>query len=188
VLELPLEARLALEALARRLVAPAPLELLDGHLPSDEMVVDEEHRQVVDRDAIGVLFAGAAEVKMEGRVLPAVRSRAEGISRAASLSEKITRWGELTQVDTNPLLDRLSMVSHAEPQAIADLVLQQLDNAGASNGVAALTVPEVLPEPTDDTEPPVRVARAERFLEEISAPPQAAMDWLSDDLFAEVSA
>lgn len=150
-------------------------------------VVDEEHRQVVDRDAIGALFAGAAEVKLEGRVLPAVRSRAEGISRAASLAEKITRWGELTQVDTNPLLDRLSMLSHADPQAIADRVLQLLDNAGASSGVAALAVPEYLPEPTDDSEPPMRMARAERFLEEVSAPPQAAMDWLSDDLFAEVS-
>ncbi len=66
-------------------------------------------------------------MKLEGRVLPAVRSRAEGISRAASLSAKIARWGELTQVDTNPLLDRLSMLEHTEPQAIADLVLQQLD-------------------------------------------------------------
>jgi len=93
-------------------------------------VVDEEHRQIVDRDAIGALCAGAAEVKLEGRVLPAVRSRAEGISGAASLSEKMTRWGELTQVDTNPLLDRLSMLEHAEPQAIADLMLQELEMLG----------------------------------------------------------
>src|SRR5438445_10898846 len=92
-------------------------------------VVDEEHRQVVDRDAIGALFLKATEVKLEGRVLPAVRSRAEGISRAASLSEKVTRWGELTHVDTNPLLDRVSMLEHADPQAIADRVPQQLESA-----------------------------------------------------------
>ncbi|CAG9165547.1 metallophosphoesterase family protein [Cupriavidus pinatubonensis] len=154
-------------------------------------VVDEEHRQVVDRHAIGVLFAGAAEVKLEGRVLPAVRGRAEGISRAASLSEKITRWGELTQVDTVPLLDRLSMLEHADPQAIADLVLQQMDGAGDSIVVDVAAAPDVLLGPTDDTvapaELPVPVARAERFLEEISTSPQA-MDWLSDDLFAEVTA
>ncbi len=108
-------------------------------------VVDEEHRQVVDRDAIGVLFAGAAEVKLEGRVLPAVRSRVEGISRAVSLAEKITRWGELTQVDTNPLLDRLSMLSHADPQAIADRALQQLDNAVAPTEAAAVTAPTLRP-------------------------------------------
>ncbi|MFJ1258423.1 metallophosphatase family protein [Cupriavidus sp. CuC1] len=153
-------------------------------------VVDEEHRQVVDRDAIGALFLKATEVKLEGRVLPAVRSRAEGISRAASLSEKVTRWGELTHVDTNPLLDRLSMLEHADSQAIADLVLQQLESAGKPSVVAAPAAPSmqmptpsepvtaVMPEPI---EVPVPIAR------QPSAPP-AAMDWFSDDLFAEAAA
>lgn len=148
-------------------------------------VVDEEHRQVVDRDAIGALFSKAAEVKLEGRVLPAVRSRAEGISRAASLSDKITRWGELTQVDTNPLLDRLSMLEHAEPQAIADLVLQQLDRVEVPV-VAAHAAPPLPPEPAKATKPawvedpaPV-IARP--------SPPPPAMDWLTDDLFAEAAA
>lgn len=145
-------------------------------------VVDEEHRQVVDRDAIGALFAGAAEVKLEGRVLPAVRSRAEGISRAASLSEKIARWGELTQVDTNPLLDRLSMLEHAEPQAIADLVLQQLDS------VREPALVEVAAGPPKHADPVAAVTPAPTtpVMLKPSAPP-AAMDWLSEDLFAEVA-
>ncbi|GLC94745.1 hypothetical protein Tamer19_41530 [Cupriavidus sp. TA19] len=148
-------------------------------------VVDEEHRQVVDRGAIGALFAKAAEVKLEGRVLPAVRSRAEGISRASSLSEKITRWGELTHVDTNPLLDRLSMLEHAEPQAIADLILQQLDREGTSE-VVAPAASAIAPERVVEAAPSPVEAPAPVIVKPSESPP--AMDWLTDDLFAEAAA
>lgn len=148
-------------------------------------VVDEEHRQVVDRDAIGALFAAATEVKLEGRVLPAVRSRAEGISRAASLGDKIARWGELTHVDTNPLLDRLSMLEHAEPQAIADLVVQQLDRVGAPVVEAPAAAP-VPPEPVTAAMP-ASVEVPVPVIVQPSALP-VAMDWLTDDLFAVAAA
>lgn len=88
--------------------------------------VNEEHRQLVDREAIQAIFGASAEVKLEARVLPAVRSRAEGISRAATLSEKLGRWCELTGVDANPLLDSLSMLQNLDAQAIADQVLAGL--------------------------------------------------------------
>ncbi|WP_258096598.1 hypothetical protein, partial [Klebsiella pneumoniae] len=82
--------------------------------------------QLVDRDAIEALFGASAEVKLEARVLPAVRSRAEGISRAATLSEKLGRWCELTGTDASPLLDSLSMLENLDAQPIADQVLAGL--------------------------------------------------------------
>lgn len=143
--------------------------------------INEEHRQLVDRDAILALFAGAAEVKVEARILPAVRSRAEGISRAASLSEKVQRWGELTGVETTPLLDGLSLLESMDTEAIVERVLAELAVAPDSPGLTlAHSGPEV---PTDVPEPTAR---------EVSAPPAAIatavetplMDWLTDDLFA----
>lgn len=60
-------------------------------------------------------------------MLPAVRSRAEGISRAAGLGQKLSHWGELASVDMGPLLDRLGMLETADAQSITGLVLAQLD-------------------------------------------------------------
>ncbi len=45
--------------------------------------VPEEERDSIDRAAIVAALAGAAEVKLEARVIPVVRSRAEGISAIA---------------------------------------------------------------------------------------------------------
>jgi exonuclease SbcD len=72
------------------------------------------------------------------------------------------------------------MLEHADPQAIAELVLQQLESAGTPSQMPMPSEPAtaVMPVPS---EVPVPIAR------EPSAPP-AAMDWLSDDLFAEAAA
>src|SRR6202000_1143311 len=59
--------------------------------------VDEEHRQSIDGEAIAVLFAGSAELKVEARILPVVRSRAQGISLEATVDRKIERWCDLTE-------------------------------------------------------------------------------------------
>ncbi|WP_316157427.1 metallophosphatase family protein [Cupriavidus sp. BIC8F] len=139
--------------------------------------VNEEHRQLVDRDAVLALFGKSAEVKIEARVLPAVRSRAEGISRAASLPEKLSRWGELTGVDTAPLVDRLTMLETLDAQSIADGVLAQLREAGAEAPPRA----EVTPSGVERSEPsPDPVA----FLASAPLGDQSSMDWLTDDLFA----
>ncbi|MWL91376.1 metallophosphatase family protein [Cupriavidus sp. SW-Y-13] len=156
--------------------------------------VNEEHRQLVDRDAILALFAACAEVKLEARVLPAVRSRAEGISRAATLSEKLGRWCELTGVDANPLLDSLSMLENLDAQAIADQVLA---------GLAEMSVPVTQVIPSVEVAAPSFIATlAELDLEEADVAPEAIsavpvtepiapvatagapMNWLTDDLFA----
>ncbi|WP_193750042.1 MULTISPECIES: metallophosphoesterase family protein [Cupriavidus] len=156
--------------------------------------VNEEHRQLVDREAIQALFGASAEVKLEARVLPAVRSRAEGISRAATLPEKLGRWCELTGVDANPLLDSLSMLENLDAQAIADQVLAGLAEkpilvtqevraveAAALPFIAKLgeleldetvSVPESIPA-VPATEPAAPIATA-----------PAPMNWMTDDLFA----
>jgi exonuclease SbcD len=72
--------------------------------------VDEEHRQSVDRDAIAALFSGAAELKVEARILPVIRSRAQGIALEATVDRKIERWCELTEVDAPPLLNRFQLL------------------------------------------------------------------------------
>lgn len=129
--------------------------------------IDEEHRQLVDRDAICALFGAAAELKLEGRVLPAVRSRAEGISRAATLAEKVERWGELAAVDTSRLVEYLPVLESLDAQAIVDLELAELADAVVPAG-------SVLPPPAVPAVTPPAPAPA-------TAP---VLDWLTDDLFA----
>ena len=102
--------------------------------------VNEEHRQLVDRDAIQALFSASAEVKLEARVLPAVRSRAEGISRAATLPEKLGRWCELTGVEADPLMDSLSMLMTLDAQSIADQVLAGLSAQSVRKEIEASDV------------------------------------------------
>lgn len=137
--------------------------------------VNEEHRQLVDRDAIQALFARSAELKVEARVLPAVRSRAEGISRAATLPDKLARWGELTGVDTGPLADRLAMLETLDAQAIADGVLAQLRAVPAEATQGVLETPVVVDRGEPDCLTPVAQA---------PSPEPSSMDWLTADLFA----
>ncbi|NYI02876.1 metallophosphoesterase family protein [Cupriavidus plantarum] len=145
--------------------------------------INEEHRQLVDRDAIQALFGASAELKLEGRVLPAVRSRAEGISRAATLPEKLARWCELTAVEAEPLMDSLSMLETLDAQSIADRVLE---------GLSAATVDPATPVPvaTVAVVAPPAVALLADLTPEPDAPMSEtsaeapAMNWLTDDLFA----
>ena len=57
--------------------------------------IGEEERASVDRAAIEAALAGAAEVKLEGRIVPVVRSRAAGISKAATLDDKLLQWASV---------------------------------------------------------------------------------------------
>lgn len=70
--------------------------------------VPEEDRHEVDLGAIEALLAGAAGVKLEGRIVPIQRRRAPGISGPASLPEKIQAWAEATDVPAAPLLEWLA--------------------------------------------------------------------------------
>lgn len=92
--------------------------------------VAEEDKQVVDRAAIQALLGEAADVKLEGRIAPVVRTRAVGICQLTSLADKMQLWAQTTQCAPQPLLDCLDRLMSATPEAIAEAVLQ--DSSGSS--------------------------------------------------------
>ncbi|MDN7805718.1 metallophosphoesterase family protein [Burkholderia gladioli] len=136
--------------------------------------IDEEHKQLVDRKAIEAMFSTAAGVKLEPRVLPVMRSRAEGISMALTVDAKLTRWCELADVDADPLVDRLQQLEAGEPDAIAQAILARL--AGPGNSSA------------DQRSAPIEVSvpSLTPTLMHVGDGATAAREpaWLSDDLFA----
>jgi exonuclease SbcD len=81
--------------------------------------IDEEHRHQVDRKAIEALFASAAELKIEARVLPVQRTRAAGIGQALTLADRLRHWCDLTQSEPAPLLERLHAIETGD---VADII------------------------------------------------------------------
>lgn len=142
--------------------------------------VDEEHRQAVDRDAIKALFSGAAGLKVESRVLPVVRSRAQGISLETTVEGKLARWCEIADVERGPVLDRLQLLATGDPADIAAEILSRLETIPETPPLAV-----VLPHATPVGQGvPARaeVELAPPATDALSAP--ATLDWLTDDLFA----
>src|SRR5690606_22470985 len=86
-------------------------------------LVPEEDRHAVDRAAIQDALAGAVDIKLEGRIVPAVRTRAAGISSMPSLAQKVSAWADATQAPSEPLLSCLSELSEAQPSDIAERIL-----------------------------------------------------------------
>jgi len=87
--------------------------------------VAEEDRQAVDRAGIEVMFSMAAEVKLEGRMIPVVRTRAAGISQAASIGAKVEAWAHATEAQAAPLLACLEAIQTQTPEAIACAMLER---------------------------------------------------------------
>lgn len=85
--------------------------------------IGEEDRASVDREAIQAALAGAAEVKLEGRIVPVVRARAAGISTTASLDAKLVRWADVVQADSVPLQAALAELAVKSPEQIAAEIL-----------------------------------------------------------------
>ena len=85
--------------------------------------VADEDRHEVDRAAIQKLLEGAAEAKLEGRIVPVVRTRAAGISQLASLADKVRVWATSTEAKPQPLLDCLQALASQAPEAIAERTL-----------------------------------------------------------------
>jgi exonuclease SbcD len=88
--------------------------------------VAEEERNEIDRQAIMRLLddAGAAECRLEGRIVPVLRSRAAGIAGLSGLPEKIRAWAMATEVQPEPLLACLAALESQSPE---DLVQALLD-------------------------------------------------------------
>ena len=87
--------------------------------------VADEDRHQVDRAAIARLLDGAAETKLEGRIVPVVRTRAAGISQLANLADKVRAWAQVTEARAEPLLECLQALSSQGPEAIAEKVLRR---------------------------------------------------------------
>ena len=86
--------------------------------------VPEEDRASVDRRAIEAVLAGAAEVKLEGRIIPVVRTRAAGISREGSIAGKVRAWAKATEADATLLLACLEALQCKTPEEIAAAILE----------------------------------------------------------------
>ena len=106
--------------------------------------VGEEERGSVDREAIKRALGDAADVQLEGRVVPVVRSRAAGISRASSLQEKVRVWARATGSMDGPLIERLEALAHREPAQIANAILA----GGEEIGPTAEPVPDETAQPS----------------------------------------
>jgi exonuclease SbcD len=91
--------------------------------------IAEEDLHKVDEEAIrsAALARGAADVKIQKTIVPKIRVRAEGISRSATLEEKLMRWAETTGAEiTREIVEKLALLETNEvedilTQAYADL-------------------------------------------------------------------
>jgi exonuclease SbcD len=102
--------------------------------------IAEEERASVDRDEIERLLADAAEVKLEGRVVPLLRARAQGISAVPTLADKLRRWAELAGVDGEPLVERLTWLQARPADEIVNTITSDVA-AAAGDAVQALPTP-----------------------------------------------
>lgn len=111
-------------------------ENIDGAFVRVRWTVADEDRHEVNRAAIQKLLEGAAEVKLEARIVPVVRARAAGISQLASLADKVRVWALSIEAKPQPLLDCLQALASQTPQEIAESALCR------SGSVAAALTPE----------------------------------------------
>jgi exonuclease SbcD len=100
--------------------------------------IAEEERASVDRAEIERLLAGAADLRLEGRVVPLLRARSAGISAVPTLADKLRRWAVLVGVDGEPLVERLAWLQATPAEDIARGVV---DDLAALAGAAAGTQP-----------------------------------------------
>jgi exonuclease SbcD len=111
---------------------------LDGAHVRVRWSVGEAQRHHVDRAAIEHALQGAAGVKLEGRVLPLHRPRAEGMSTAATLAAQVALWAQANGCDAAPLLERLRVLESAMPEAIAVSLLRAGAVTSRTNALVAV--------------------------------------------------
>ena len=106
--------------------------------------IAEEERASVHRDEIERLLAGAAELRLEGRVVPLLRARSAGISAVPTVADKLRRWAELAGVDGDPLVERLAWLQAMPAEQIARTILDDLERSAvqAAEGARQDTAPQ----------------------------------------------
>lgn len=95
----------------------------------------EEDRHQVCRAEMARLFAGAAGLKLEGRLVPVLRTRTSGIAQAATLEAQVAAWAQTVQASVAPLLDTLHQLQSASPETLVARILQ--DDAAACGKASA---------------------------------------------------
>lgn len=112
--------------------------------------VDEEYAKTVDRNAIKEVLAGAAEVKIEGQILTVQRQRCAGISRLPSLTDRFSKWAELSDTPMEGLAERLAMLQTLEPEEIAASFAKRKAVAAAPGSVIEPDLPKPASLPVAD--------------------------------------
>ncbi|WP_395401029.1 exonuclease SbcCD subunit D [Pseudoduganella sp. UC29_106] len=105
----------------------------------------EEERDLVDRRRIEQLLAEAADVKLEGRIIPVTRARASGIARELSLPRQITHWATVTGTHAPDLLACLDQLRQHTPENIVARIFQKSPPPPASKRPNTSAI-SVLPE------------------------------------------
>jgi exonuclease SbcD len=98
--------------------------------------VAEEDQSGIDHRAIREALVDAAELKLEGRVVPVTRTRAAGIAQLCDLNDKVRRWADLTEVRVDPLIACLARLRSLSPDDIAEQVLREVEMAPRGLGHA----------------------------------------------------
>lgn len=101
---------------------------IEGAYVRVRWAMPEEDRYQIDRTAITESLRGAADIKLEGRLIPVVRTRATGISQEASIADKIATWAKATEAKKEPLLACLEALQVSTPEVIAGQLIQRLAN------------------------------------------------------------
>src|SRR5262249_38026053 len=109
---------------------------IEGAFVRVRWTVPEEDRHDVDREAIAKLFEGAAEGKLEGRVIPVARARAAGSAKEASITGKVKAWAAVTGTDAAPLLACLETLQSTSAEEVASVILFGADRAARAVGPA----------------------------------------------------
>ena len=125
--------------------------------------VGEEERAGIDREAIKRALGDAADVQLEGRVVPVVRSRAAGISRAASLQEKVRVWAKATGCTDGPLIECLNALVDREPADIAAGILSVDEASAGADGAPPVSTTQAKPMPIQAVGAPEQPAELELF-------------------------
>lgn len=102
--------------------------------------VSEEDTGKVDEEAIRAeaIARGAVDVKIEKKIIPKVRTRAEGISQEHNLYRKLETWGETNnQPITVDLAEKLTTLEGMDVEGICEAIEQQMGVNNDTKKVAA---------------------------------------------------
>lgn len=102
--------------------------------------VNEEDTGKVDEEAIRAeaIARGAVDVKIEKKIIPKVRTRAEGISQEHDLYKKLMKWGETNDYAiTVDMAEKLAALEISDVETICQAINEKTGGAYDTNKVAA---------------------------------------------------